>query len=277
MERLGRFCARAYLGLFFAYLFAPLFYMIAAAFNRSSVPTLSPWRGFTLHWFAVAWQDDRLWQALGTSFLVGCAVVVLSITLGLAGALLMSRLKARGRGLLYALLVAPVLMPGIVIGLSTAIFWDRAAQVSGFWGLAVLGQSSFISTYCMLIFMARLQRFDETLEEAALDLGASPRQVFWTVTLPYLRPALFSAVALAFIQSFENYNTTLFSIGIDETLPIYIAGKLRVGVTPAINAVACAMIAATLLAGLSFELARLYRRKRSRSRSRRIGHQAASS
>jgi spermidine/putrescine transport system permease protein len=262
-DRVVALCLRAYLALFFVYLFLPLLYMMAAAFNRSSVPTLNPWRGFTLDWFAVAWADDRLWQSLGTSLLVGGAVVTLSIVLGLGGALLLTRLQLRARSLLYALLVSPVLMPGIVIGLSTAIFWDRTAEISGFWGLAVLGQSNFISAYCMLIFMARLQRFDETLEEAALDLGASPLQVFWTVTLPYLRPAMLSAAALAFIQSFENYNTTLFSIGTDQTLPIYIAGKLRVGITPAVNALACAMIAVTLLAGIAFEIVRQPGRERS--------------
>lgn len=255
-ERILAAVLRAYLALFFVYLFLPLLSLMAAAFNRSSVPTLSPWRGFTFAWFAAAWDDDRLWQALGTSFLVGAAVVVVSIVLGLAGALLLTRLQIGARNLLYAIFVSPVLMPGIVIGLSTAIFWDRAAEVSGFWGLAVLGQASFISAYCMLIFMARLQRFDDTLEEAALDLGASPLQVFRTVTLPYLRPAMLSAAALAFVQSFENYNTTLFTIGTDQTLPIYIAGKLRLGVTPAINALACAMIAVTVLGGIAFEFAR---------------------
>ena len=223
--------------------------MIAAAFNMSRFPTLTPWRGFTLQWFAAAWNEARLWHALGRSVLIGACVIVVSIVLGLGGALLFTRFRPPARSLLYSVLVSPILMPGIVIGLSTAIFWDRLLQLPGFWGLAVLGQSTFISAYCMLIFMARLQRFDLALEEAALDLGASPLQVFWTVTLPYMRPAMYSAAALAFMQSFDNFNTTLFTIGNDETLTIYIAAKLKQGVTPAVNALACAMVATTIIGG----------------------------
>lgn len=246
----------AWVAVFIAYLFLPLLYMAAAAFNTSRFPTLLPWRGFTVDWFAQAWADPKLWLAVGTSFAVGIAVVALSTTLGLAGALIMTRIQARTRSFLYALLVSPVLTPGIVLGLSTAIFWDRSAEVSGFWGLAVLGQSSFISAYCMLIFIARLQRFDATLEEAALDLGATPLQVFRTVTLPYLMPAIASAGALAFMQSLENYNTTLFTIGQDVTLTIYIAGKMRLGVTPVINALACALVVLTVVGAVAYELAR---------------------
>jgi spermidine/putrescine transport system permease protein len=255
-DRVLRAVIGVYLVLFFAYLLLPLLYMIAAAFNTSRFPMLTPWRGFTLQWFAAAWNEARLWHALGRSILIGACVIVVSIVLGLGGALLFTRFRPPVRSLLYSILVSPILMPGIVIGLSTAIFWDRLLQLPGSWVLAVLGQSAFISAYCMLIFMSRLQRFDRALEEAAFDLGASPVQVFRTVTLPYLRPAMYSAAALAFMQSFDNFNTTLFTIGSDETLTIYIAAKLKRGVTPAVNALACAMVAATLGGGVAYELVR---------------------
>src|SRR5262249_10098283 len=175
---------------FLAYMFLPLAYMALAGFNASRFPTLLPWRGFTLEWFAAAADDPKLARAVVTSFAVAIAVVTLSTVLGLSGALFMTRVRTRANNLLYAVLVSPVLTPGIVLGLATAIFWDRAAEVSGFWGIAVLGQSSFISAYCMLIFIARLQRFDASLEEAALDLGATPSQIFRTITLPYLMPSI---------------------------------------------------------------------------------------
>ena len=255
-DRVLRIVVGVYLALFFAYLFLPLLYMIAAAFNRNSFPMVTPWRGFTLQWFAAAWNETRLWHALGRSVLIGVCVIVVSILLGLGGALLFTRFRPPARSLVYSVLVSPILMPGIVIGLSTAIFWDRTFELNGFWGLAVLGQSTFISAYCMLIFMARLQRFDYAQEEAALDLGASPLQVFRTVTLPYLRPAMVSAAALAFMQSFDNFNTTLFTIGSDETLTIYIAGKVKQGVTPAVNALAFAMVVTTIVGGAAYELVR---------------------
>ena len=91
--------------------------------------------------------------------------------------------------------------------------------------LAIFGQSSFIAAYCLLIIMARLQRFDRAQEEAALDLGASYPQVFWHILLPFLKPALFSAAVIAFLSSFENYNTTTFAILADKTLVTVLAGR----------------------------------------------------
>ena len=108
----------------------------------------------------------------------------------------------------------------------------------------------------MLLIMARAQRFDKTQEDAAFDLGATHRQVFWKITLPFLRPALISAAALAFMQSFENYNTTLFAIGFEQTLPIYIGSKLRAFISPAMNALACIFIVLTITGVIVYEVLR---------------------
>jgi len=113
-------------------------------------------------------------------------------------------------------------------------------------------------TFCMLLVMARAQRFDLTQEEAAFDLGATHSQVFLKITLPFLRPALLSAAALAFMQSFDNYNTTLFAIGIEQTLPIYIGTKLRSFISPAMNALAVVFVVLTILGAVIYE----YRRRR---------------
>jgi spermidine/putrescine transport system permease protein len=117
-----------------------------------------------------------------------------------------------------------------------------------------MGQSTFISAYCMLLIMARCQRFDRTQEEAAFDLGASHPQVFWKITLPFLKPALLSSAALAFMQSFENYNTTLFAIGFQQTLPIYIGTQLRVFISPAMNALAVIFIVLTIIGAVLYEI-----------------------
>jgi spermidine/putrescine transport system permease protein len=121
----------------------------------------------------------------------------------------------------------------------------------------------------MLIFIARLQRFDNTLEEAGLDLGASPRQVFWRITVPYMRPAFLSAAALAFLQSFENYTTTYFSIGAEQTFTIFIANKVRQGVTPAVNAVAVIIVVATIAAAIAVEIRRRGNERRAMEAARR--------
>jgi spermidine/putrescine transport system permease protein len=266
--RLPRIIVGVYLVLFFVYMFLPLVYMMAVAFNDTRIPTLNPWRGFTLRWFQVMWEDERMWTAMWKSVVIAVWVIALSIPLGLAGALLMTRLQVPGKPFVYAVLVSPVLTPGIIIGLSTLIFWDTTFDIGGRWPLSVLGQSSFISAYCMLLFMARLQRFDPTLEEAALDLGATPFRVFWTITLPYMRPAILSAVALSFFQSFENYNTTVFTIGNDLTFTMFIVGKVRKGVQPDTNALAFVLVTVTVLGGIAYEIVRRREVRRAEARVR---------
>ncbi|MFO1039119.1 MAG: ABC transporter permease [Geminicoccaceae bacterium] len=248
-----RWLTRLYLLVFFTYLLFPLAYMSLLAFNDSRIPTHRNFT-FTLRWFGEAWHDERLWEGLQTSFLIAVVVVILSIVLGLGGALLLTRLQVRAKGLIYGVLVSPILAPGIVLGISTFIFWNQQLGFRASWWTAAFAQTSFIAAYCMLIFMARLQRFDDTLEEAALDLGATPRQVFWRITVPYMRPALLSAGALAFLQSFENYTTTYFAIGAEQTFTIFIANKVRQGVTPAVNAVAFIIVVATVAAAVILEI-----------------------
>jgi spermidine/putrescine transport system permease protein len=174
----------------------------------------------------------------------------------------MSQIYHRARGLYYLVTVSPVLTPGVIIGISTVIFWKdmmgltdltKAVFYKGII-LAILGQASFIAAYCLLIIMARLQRFDRALEEAALDLGASYPQVFWHILLPFLKPALISAAVIAFLSSFENYNTTTFAILADKTLVTVLAGEVRQGTTPALSALAVIIIAISLTGAIAYEV-----------------------
>lgn len=263
-----RWSVRAYLGVFLGYMLFPLVYMMLLAFNDSRIPTHRDFKP-TLKWFGVAWDDRRMWEGLEASLMIAVLVVVISIVLGLGGALALTRLQIRAKSLIYAILVSPILAPGIVLGISTFIFWSQQIGLRASWWTAALAQSSFISAYCMLIFIARLQRFDNTLEEAGLDLGASPRQVFWRITVPYMRPAFLSAAALAFLQSFENYTTTYFSIGAEQTFTIFIANKVRQGVTPAVNAVAVIIVAATIAAAVAVEIRRRGNERRALEAARR--------
>src|SRR5262245_18799250 len=263
-----RWSIRAYLATFLAYLLFPLVYMMLLAFNTSRIPTHRDFH-FPLEWFGAAWDDQRMWHGLEVSLMIAVVVVVLSIALGLGGALALTRLQIRGKSFLYAVLVSPILAPGIVLGISTFIFWSQQVGLRASWWTAALAQSSFIAAYCMLIFMERLQRFDTTLEEAGLDLGASPRQVFWRITLPYLRPATLSAAALAFLQSFENLTATHFSIGAESTFTIFIANKVRQGVTPAVNAVAVVSVVTTVAVAVLAELHRRRQQRRAAEAARR--------
>lgn len=249
-----------YLVVFFGYLFGPLVVMGITAFNTSSYPQVTPFEGFTFDWFAKLADDGDLIYGLGNSLRIGILVVLLSVPLGLAGALVMQQVHARARSLYYLVVVSPVLTPGVIIGISTVIFWRDLTGLTGtrflYDGvvLTVLGQSSFISAYCMLIFLARLQRFDRSLQEAGLDLGASHQQVFFHILLPFLRPAILSAAVMAFLSSFENYNTTTFAILADKTLTTVLAGRVRQGTSPTLSALAVSIVALTVAGAVAYEV-----------------------
>lgn len=249
-----------YLILFFTYLFGPLVVMGVTAFNTPEYPQAYPFEGFTLKWFEVLFNDADMIYGLQRSLWIGLYVVLLSVPVGLAGAIVMQQIYAKARGFYYVIVVSPVLTPGVIIGISTVIFWrdftmmtDTRFLYSGTF-LTVLGQSSYIAAYCMLIFLSRLQRFDRALEEAALDLGAGRTQVFFHVLLPFLRPAVLSAAVLAFLSSFENYNTTTFAILADKTMTTVLAGRVRQGSTPAISALAVTIIVVTVAGAVLYEL-----------------------
>lgn len=246
---------RIYLLVFLAYLLLPLIVMGGAAFNNTRFPSVFPWQGFTLQWFVELWNDARLLNAFRNTLLVAMAVVVISVPVGTAAAILVNNLGGALRSTLYGMMVAPVLTPGAVIGISTLLFWNRLGVAPGL-HLAVLGQVSYISAFVMLLVLARLQSFDRALEEAALDLGASHAMVLRRVLLPHLYPALGAGAVIAFFQSLENFNVTLFTRGPYDTLTVYVFSKVRSGITPTINALCVILIAVTLIGVLIIEVRR---------------------
>lgn len=226
-----------YLLLFFVYLFLPLIFVVIAAFNASPTPSVTDWQGFTLKWFQQLPYDGRFVQGLWHSILIAAGVIVLSIPFGLSDAFILTCMQSRANTLLNTVLVSPVLVPGIVLGVTTMIFWRDLFGVQAGLFTAMIAQTSFIASNCMLMFMARLQRQDRVLEEAALDLGATPLLVFRRITLPFLMPTILTACVIAFLQSFENYNTTFFAIGGSWTLVTEIGSRMRFGLSPMINAI----------------------------------------
>jgi spermidine/putrescine transport system permease protein len=251
-----------YILVFFAYLLGPLLLMGVTAFNTSNYPQVTPFEGFTTDWFVKLWNHRQMMEGLRNSIIIGLAVVALAVPIGLAASVMMNQIYHRARGLFYLVTVSPMLTPGVIIGISTVIFWKdlfgvtEITKATFYKGvlLSIFGQVSFVSAYCMLIIQARLQRFDKSQEEAALDLGASYPQVFWHILLPFLAPALFSAAVIAFLSSFENYNTTTFAILADKTLVTVLAGEVRQGTTPVLSALAVVIIAVSLIGAIIYEL-----------------------
>ncbi len=251
-----------YIVLFFLYLFGPLMVMSVTAFNTPSYPQALPFEGFTLQWFEKLWNHRLMMEGLLNSIIIGLGVVTISVPIGLAASIIMNQIYHRARSLFYLVTISPLLTPGVIIGISTVIFWKDAFGLTD-WSkatfykgivLSILGQASFVSAYCLLIIMARLTRFDRAQEEAALDLGASYPQVFWHVLLPFLKPAMLSASVIAFLSSFENFNTTTFAILADKTLVTVLAGETRQGTTPALSALAVIIIAISLVGAITYEL-----------------------
>lgn len=262
-DRILRVSVVVFVACFFAYLFGPLIIMSITAFNSSAFPRVMPWECFSVEWFDVLVQDDKLMLGLRNSLIIGFGVVILAVPIGLAGALMLTQVSPRIRPWYYTIVISPILIPGVVLGISTLVFWDRLGLMfdanydSLFYDgifLTIIGQSTFIAAYSMLVFISRLQRFDSAQEEAALDLGATHVQTFVKVLLPFLKPAIGSAAVLAFLASFENYNTTVFTIVSDSTLTTVLASKVRYGINPSISALAVIIVTLTLIGAVFFEI-----------------------
>lgn len=262
-EKLTRVFTLLFVLVFFAYLFGPLIVMGMSAFNTSSFPRISPWDCFTVEWFEVLKNDTDLMAGLRNSITIAVGVVIVAVPLGLAGALMLTQVSSRLRPWYYTIVISPILIPGVVLGISTLVFWDRMGRMfnagydSFFYDgifLTIVGQSTFVAAYVMLIFISRLQRFDSVQEEAALDLGATHVQTFRKILLPFLKPAIGSACVLGFLASFENYNTTIFTIVSKSTLTTVLASKVRYGINPSISALAVIIIALTLIGAIYFEI-----------------------
>jgi len=233
----------------------PLIAICVLAFNDSDFISL-PWNGFTLDWFFSStnerqglFADEDLIESIYISMSSGFFVAVLSTLVGTLAALLFEEEEFRFKGLLYFLALTPLVIPGVILGISLLLTATSAGNHlennfdldielfrPSYW-LVILGQFSFGATYVMLLVSARLKKFDRTLEEAALSLKATRLEAIWYVTLPFLRPAIIGAFVIAFILSFSNINTTIFLIGSDPTLPIDLYSRIRFSSTPVLNAV----------------------------------------
>lgn len=274
MHRFRQNLAHLYMVLFLVFLLAPLVVMSGAAFNDSKLPSIVPWRGFTTMWFSEMVQDQRMMLAFVNTLWVAVAVALVSVVVGTASAILINSISGKVRTVLYGLMISTILIPGVVIGISTMIFWTKmgnALETEFFLfnpglHLSVLGQVSYIAAMVMLLVLARLQSFDAGLEEAALDLGASHTQVMRRILLPHLYPAIGAGAAVAFFQSIENFNVTQFTRGGADTLTVYVFSQVRSGITPTINALAFLLICVTLVLALIYEI---NRRRRARIEAER--------
>jgi spermidine/putrescine transport system permease protein len=246
-----------YAALVFIFIYVPVVVLILYSFNREGVGGFPP-RHFTLDWYRQLLGDGPIWDALLNSLIVAAGSVVLALILGLLAALALDRATFPGKALFRRLVLLPLILPGIITGLSLLMF----AVLAGFQRsltLVFFGHGTALISVATTELFAGLQKLDRAQEEASLDLGATPWQTFWRITLPNLRLSLIAASLLIFTLSMDEIAVTFFLIGSENTLPLEIWGRLRRGITPEINAVS------TLIFAVSVGLIVIWYRLRTRS------------
>ena len=239
----------AYAVVVYLFLFAPIVVLIVFSFNDSR--RNFSWRGFTLDWYPRLLGNDELLDALWVTIQLAAVVVLISTVIGTLLGLALARIRFRGRAATETLLLLPMVTPEILMGLSLLIFFFSAFGARGSFTQLVFAQTTFCISYVAIVIRARASGMNAQLEEAARDLGASAIGAFRYVTLPLITPAIVSGALLAFALSFDDYVVTTFNAGVgSSTLPLYIYGKVKFGVTPEINAISTIIVAVTAVAVL---------------------------
>ena len=236
----------AFTWLFFAYLYLPIVVLVVFSFNETRSATV--WSGFSLSWYAEAFANDDIRRAAVNSVLIGVAATGIATSAAVLAALATSRRAAlRGRGIAYGVIMLPLMVPEIVTAVATLSFFSAVGLSLGA-GNVIAAHSAFCIPFAFLPIRARLEGMDSGFEQAAQDLYANSWQVFRRVTMPLLLPGVVSGALLAFIVSIDDFIITLMVAEAGTTtLPLYIYGMVRVGVSPEVNAVSTVMLGISIL------------------------------
>ena len=234
------------LTLGFSFLYLPILILIVYSFNASRLVTV--WAGFSFQWYRALFQNEQLIDAIWVTLRVGLVSSSLALLLGTAAGIALVRGgRFRGRTLFAGMVLAPLVMPEVILGLSLLLLFVTLNVSRGFWTITI-AHTTFTLCYVAVVVQSRLLTFDRALEEAALDLGAPPLRTFLTITLPLIAPALVGGWLLAFTLSLDDLVIASFTTGPGATtLPMRIYSSVRLGVTPEINAVSTLLIAIVTL------------------------------
>jgi putative spermidine/putrescine transport system permease protein len=244
--RMGRAALALWSLLVVLFLWIPLAIILIYAFNTSNIQSW-PIPGFTLRWFRVAWHDPEVRSALLLSLKCALTATGVALVLGTMAAAAVARFRFFGREALSFLLILPLALPGVITGIALSSFYTFWGVQFSFWTI-VIGHATFCVVIVYNNVLARMRRTSPSLVEASMDLGADGFQTFRWVTLPVLSTALVSGALLAFALSFDEVIVTLFTAGAQNTLPIWILGKIRLGQQlPEVNAVVFVVIALTVI------------------------------
>jgi putative spermidine/putrescine transport system permease protein len=228
------------------FLWLPLGIILVYAFNTSNIQSW-PIPGVTLRWFRVAWNDPEARDALLLSLKAAFAATAIALVLGTMAAVAISRFQFFGREIFSFLLILPLALPGVITGIALSSFFTFGGVNFSLWTI-VVGHATFCVVIVYNNVLARLRRTSPSLIEASMDLGADGWQTFRFVTFPVLSTALISGALLAFALSFDEVIVTLFTAGAQNTLPIWILGKIRLGQQlPEVNAVVFVVVVLTII------------------------------
>jgi len=244
MRVFGR-AAAVWTGVVLFLLYLPIAVLVVYSFNASRLNVL--WEGFTWRWYAALWQDAVLVRALESSLWVAAWTTAISVALGTAAACLMHRYRYRGARLIRTLVLVPMIAPEVILGVSLLSLFVAIRLDLGFTTI-IVSHVTFCFPFVMVTVAARLAGLDPALEEAAVDLGATPAAAYRKVILPYLAPAIAAGTLLAFTLSLDELIVTWFTASAgSRTLPLEIYGRVRKGLDPTLNAISTLLLLATLL------------------------------
>jgi len=230
----------------FAFLYLPIATLILYSFNGPGVGGFPP-RDLTLNWYRVLFNDGPIWDSVFNSLLVAFAAMLIALVFGIPAALALDRAEFPGKALFRRLVLLPLILPGIITGLSLLMLF-RVADVKLSLFTIVLGHGTALISVATTEVFAGLQKLNRAQEEASLDLGATYWQTFWRITVPNLKLSIIGAALLIFTLSMDEIAVSFFLIGRDNTLPLEIWGRLRRGITPEINAISTIIFMFSLIA-----------------------------
>jgi len=247
----GRFARQTRWGLIaltgavLVFLYLPIAFLILFSFETAATPGL-PITGLTLHWYQVLFADGSIQKAVGTSVLVALIVTVIATIVGTMVAFPLVRGGLPKPGVLRLGFTMPIMIPGVLLGIGLLIFFRQVLKVPLGLQTVVAGHLVFTIPFVVLIVSARLQGFDRRLEWAAADLGADTRRTLRYIVLPLIAPAILAGALMCVTLSIDEFVITFFTIGPQQTLPLYIYTQIKFGVTPEVNALATLMLAVTM-------------------------------
>jgi spermidine/putrescine transport system permease protein len=230
----------------FAFLYLPIAVLIIYSFNGQGVGGFPP-RDLTLNWYRILFQDGPIWDSVLNSLIVAAAAMFIALAFGIPAALALDRAQFPGKALFRRLVLLPLILPGIITGLSLLMLF-READVKLSLITIILGHGTALISVATTEVFAGLQKLNRAQEEASLDLGANYWQTFWRITVPNLKLSIIGAALLIFTLSMDEIAVSFFLIGRDNTLPLEIWGRLRRGITPEINAISTIIFLFSLIA-----------------------------